>query len=55
MQFGRLFDIIDLLSALPQWEEVDNMEYLLSFIVSIVARVMGHLLCKRVDRHLSDK
>lgn len=55
MQFGRLFDIIDLLSALPQWEEVNSVEYIFSFVVSVVARLIGHLLCKWVDRHLSDK
>ena len=47
---------IIMLSALPWWEEVNGVtEYIISFVVSVVARLVGHLLCKWVDKHSSDK
>lgn len=30
-------------------EEVDGVEYIMSFIVSVGAQVLGHFLCKWLD------
>lgn len=30
------------------------MEYILTFCLAVMAQVLGHYLCKRLDRHDSD-
>ncbi len=49
------YDIIIPLSALSARKEVEHMDSIISFVLAIVARVVGHLICKWLDSHKSDK
>lgn len=32
-----------------------NMQYIISFVVAVVARIAGYYVCKWLDSHKSDK
>jgi hypothetical protein len=44
-------DIIIVLSALSARKEVKYMKYIMSFVVSVMARLVGDRLSKWLDRH----
>jgi hypothetical protein len=49
-------DIMTILSALSAREEVERVKYIISFVVSVMARLVGDRLSKWLDSHLkSDK
>lgn len=35
-------------------EEVDSVEYIVSFFVSVGAQVVGHFLCKWLDQDMNE-
>ena len=41
--------IIRLLSTPSQWKEVTQMEYIVSFLISVVAGVTANYICKWLD------
>lgn len=48
--------IINVLSALSARKEVEFMTYIISFVLSVAASVVGYYICKWLDRHeKSDK
>ncbi len=51
-----MYGIIKLLSASSVRKEVERMNYLISFVVTITARIVGYFVCKWLDSHrMSDK
>ena len=46
--------IINSLSALSARKEVERMEYLITFVLSVAASVAGNYIRKWLDRHNSD-
>ena len=50
-----MYGIIKLLSASSVGKEVERMEYIISFVLSVMASVVGYYICKWLDRHKSDK
>ena len=43
-------------SASSVRKEVENLDYILSFVLSVTARIVGYFVCKWLDRHnKSDK
>ena len=47
--------IIMILSALSAGKEVESVEYILSFVMSVMARIVGYYAFKWLDRRKSDK
>ena len=50
----RFYAIINTLSALSARKEVEIMDYILSFVLSVAASVVGYYICKWLDGHKSD-
>ena len=48
-------DTIRPLSASSARKEEELLEYIISFVLSVMASVVGDYVCKWLDRHKSDK
>ena len=55
--FVEAYDIIKLrfIPAILMGKGVEGLEYLLMFLVSVGADVVGHILCKWLDRYDDDR
>ena len=38
-----------------RWEGGEYMRYIVSFVVAVVAKIVGYCFCKWLDSHKSDK
>ncbi len=47
------YDIIIILSASSDGKEVEALEYIFTFLVSVMAGITSNYLCKWLDRHIS--
>ena len=43
-----------LLSTLSSRKEVSLMEYILAFLISVLASIVGYYICKWLDRNTRD-
>jgi len=50
-----MYGIIKLLSASSVRKEVELMVFIITFVSSVLASVVGYYICKWLDRHKSDK
>ncbi len=55
IEFSAKYDILITLSASSAGKEVETLEYIITFVVSVVAEIVGYYIRKRLDRHKSDK
>lgn len=53
--FLTKYDILIILSASSAGKEVETVEYITTFVLSVMAGIVDHYLCKWLDRHKSDK
>ena len=55
--FVESYDIMRLrfIPAILMGKGVYDLEYMLMFLVSVAADVVGHIICKWLDRHSDDR
>ena len=55
IDFSTKYDILVTLSASSAGKEVKILDYIITFVLSVVADIVGFFIRKWLDRHKSDK